>query len=435
MSRPNILLINCHDLGRHLGCYGVPTAHSPNIDRLASEGARFARSFCVAPQCSPSRAAFFTGRYPHSNGMMGLSHGNFAWDLNATERHLAGLLRDGGYRTALVGVQHETCRPEAMGWQRIEQPRGPRLAPFVADCALGVLGDLAAGAAPFYLQVGFFEPHRVFLRGDTTPDREKGVVVPPFIKEEESARQDFAEYQGAIRTLDAGVGRILAGLDAAGLRENTLVLFTSDHGMPFPLAKCSLYDPGLHVPLIVRWPERGWAGGRVHDPMVPNIDVLPTLLDAAGLPAPAAVQGRSFLDLLDGGPYVPREEIFGEMTYHDYYDPMRCVRTERWKLIVFFTCCQGYMNPTQQARPLSRENDKFAAPWPDAKHDALELYDLAAESWEKTDLAKSESHVGVRAELLARLARWMRDTEDPILKGVPVSPLHRRAVAMLEGAM
>ena len=435
MPRPNILLINCHDLGRHLNCYGVPTVHSPNIDRLASESVRFAQSFCVAPQCSPSRAAFFTGRYPHSNGVMGLSHANFAWDLHPEERHLAGILRGGGYRTALVGVQHETCRPGEMGWQRIEQPRGLRMAPEVSEAAVSVLDDVAGGSEPFYLQVGFIEPHRAFLRGSTKPDREKGVTVPPFIKDEESSRQDFAEYQGAIRTLDEGVGRILAALDAAGLRQNTLVLFTSDHGMPFPLAKCSLYDPGLQVPLIMRWPERGWTGGRVHDPMIPNIDVLPTLLDAVGLPAPVNVQGRSFLDLLDGRPYARRQEMFGEMTYHDYYDPMRCIRTERWKLIVFFTCCQSYMNPMQQARPMSVESAAFPKPWPDGKHDVMELHDLAAEPWEKTDLAKSEAHAAVRADLLARLARWMRDTGDPILKGIPLSPLHRRAVAMLEAAM
>ena len=107
-ARPNILLITCHDLGRFLGCYGIAPVDTPALDRLAAEGVRFTRAFCTAPQCSPSRASLFTGRYPHSNGVLGLTHANFAWDLGPSERHLGQILRDAGYATALMGVQHES---------------------------------------------------------------------------------------------------------------------------------------------------------------------------------------------------------------------------------------------------------------------------------------------------------------------------------------
>src|SRR5579872_1625741 len=162
MAFPNVLIIIAHDLGRHLGCYGVPTVQSPNIDALAADGVKFTNAYCVAPQCSPSRAALFTGRYPHQNGVMGLCHALFAWDLYPEERHLAAILNGAGYLTALAGVQHETTRPKEMGWQEILPVRvvdGRPQCARAADAAAAYLRGRAAKEEPFYLQVGFFEPH------------------------------------------------------------------------------------------------------------------------------------------------------------------------------------------------------------------------------------------------------------------------------------
>ncbi|MCX7600054.1 MAG: sulfatase, partial [Armatimonadetes bacterium] len=334
----------CHDLGQHLGCYGAATVNSPNLDRLAGEGVRFSSSFCVAPSCSPSRAAIATGRYPHSNGVMGLCHGNFAWDLHPAERHLAGILAEAGYRTVLAGVQHETRRPHDMGWQEV---LGGRHAGEVAEGAARWLRQTGCRSQPFYAQIGFFEPHRMFHTFGPDPDHSRGVTVPPWLVDEPSAREEFAGYQGAIRTMDSAVGQVLAALDDLGLRDNTMVIFTTDHGMPFPRAKCSLYDPGISVALIIRWPSRGWAGGRVFAEMISNVDYLPTILDAVGVPIPENVQGRSFAPLLDGREYVPRTEIFAEMTYHDYFDPRRCIRTRTHKLIANFSTAYFFMDPSQ----------------------------------------------------------------------------------------
>ena len=447
--RPNILLITCHDLGRFLGCYGVSTVRTPALDALAADGVRFERAFCTAPQCSPSRASLFTGRYPHSNGVLGLTHAQFAWDLHPDERHLGQTLRDAGYATALLGIHHESLRAEpaavAARCGMDEVVLGGR-AEEVADRAVERLGRFAGAGRPFYLQLGFHEPHREpttggadreelymgFLGDRLVPDDALGVTVPPYLRDEPRAREELAELQGAIHHVDDAIGRVLAGLRDLGLAEGTLVLVTTDHGLALPRAKCSLYDPGLETALILRLPARGWHGGRAIDALVSNVDLFPTLVEVAGLPVAPAVQGRSLLPLLDGaGDYRPRDAIFGEMTYHDYYDPRRCIRTARHKLIVNFSAAPAFMDPSQSWRPRTAT---VVPPDPAlAYHPPVELYDLASDPLEWRNLADDEAHDVPRRELLAHLGGWMRETGDPLLAGAVTSPLHRRVVAALAG--
>lgn len=443
MSRPNVLLIHCHDLGQFLGCYGIPTVQTPRIDRLAAEGVRFRRMFCTAPQCSPSRASLFTGRWPHSNGVLGLCHRQFQWDLNPDERHLGQILRDAGYRTAGVGTIHETrSGPERCG---LDEYLAGAAAAQVGESTPRLLESLAADERPFYLQAGIFEPHRVpgpnepdymgFLGTHHQPDDSRGVTIPGYLRDTPGSRAEFAEVQGAVKAVDQAVGRILDRLRELDLERDTLTIFTADHGLGMPRAKCSVYEPGLQVPLILRLPGRdGWHGGAVRDELVSNLDVVPTLLDLLDIPAPDNVQGISHRALLDGDAYAPRTEVFGELTYHQYYDPRRSIRTETHKLIVSFSNTPFFMDPSQSWRPRC----DTIVPEDPARGQAplVQLYDLRDDPWEQRDLGGDESHAAVREELLARLYRHLVATDDPILDGLGrlTPPVHRQALDRLRAA-
>lgn len=442
MNQPNILLIHCHDLGRFLRCYGNPTVRTPNLDRLADEGIRFANAFCTAPQCSPSRASLFTGRFPHTNGVMGLTHASFGWDLHPTERHLASLLGEVGYCSDLIGVHHESKRlPDhdiaaRLGFDTVTTGG---CAGEVADRTINTLAARSGEDEPFYLQVGLAEPHRTgdpstdgrigFLGTHIEADDSLGVRIPAYLEDDESTRAEMAELQGAVHHMDAAVGRVLNAVDDLGLCDSTIVLFTTDHGLALPRAKCTLYDPGLETALIVRAPGLGWSGGRVVDGLVSNVDLVPTLLKAAGAEDGSHLHGRSLITSLEGDVGTGRQEIFGEITFHTYYDPRRCIRTEHHKLIVNFAITPPYMNGASQSwRPwatpkLAKANQ--------ADHTVVELYDLDADPDELTNVAEDPAYAEVLADLRSRLGTWMRETDDPLLAGPVVAPTHLDATGFL----
>lgn len=439
-SKPNVILLHCHDLGQHLHCYGVDGVNSPNLDRFAAEGVLFENNFCTAPQCSPSRASIFTGRYPHSNGVMGLTHAEFAWDLHPGERHLGQILAGAGYATAGVGVIHET----RSGAKRCGFEHYVATAPAagMADAAIARLREFArTPGRPFYLQAGAIEPHRLgnpdrvsdqgFLGGRLQPDTSRGITVPPYLRPNESTRTELAELQGAVRHMDEHMGRILAAVRELGFDKNSLVIFTTDHGIAMPRAKCSLYEPGMRTSFLLHYPRDGWRGGIRRKEMVQNLDLLPTVLDLAGVPVPENVQGRSLAPLLDGRSFTPRDRIFGEITYHDYYDPRRSIRTATHKLIVNFSSAPAFMDPSQSWRP---RGDTVVPPnHALAYHPPFELYDLTRDPWEQKDVAADPACAPALQQLRAQLAEHMVATKDPILEGAVTSPLHRKSQMWLTG--
>jgi N-sulfoglucosamine sulfohydrolase len=228
--------------------------------------------------------------------------------------------------------------------------------------------------------------------------------------------------------MDAAVGRILTALEALRLEQNTWVIFTADHGIAMPRAKGTLYDPGIEIALLMRWPEAILTGGDAVTELLSNVDVVPTMLEGLGLPLPDNLQGRSFWPLLAGGDYVPRTEIFAEKTFHTYYEPMRCIRTDAHKYIVNFEVSTAVDVPADVRQAptyplMSKELDRV--------RDHVELYDLREDPLERSNLAGRAEVAEPEESLRRRLLEWMRETQDPLLDGPVASPYYHEALRKL----
>ncbi len=422
MSLPNVLIVTTHDTGRFIQPYGVTTVETPTLNRLAAEGARF-DAYTTAPQCSPSRASLTTGRYPHANGTMGLTHNEFRWDLHPGERTIPQVLRTAGYRSGHWGVEHAARDPRRIGNDVYEAARdieaiAPALAAFI---------DAEPGR-PFAAQVGFGQTHRVsggFGFGGQPFDAH-GVTTPPYLADAPATRADLADFQACVNHADAMIGRLLRVVEDRGLLDRTLVVYVSDHGIAFPRAKCTLYDPGIEISLIARLPGTALSGGAAPAGMASIMDVLPTLIELTGADAPPDLHGASLLPLA-AGQAAGRDELFVEKTYHSYYDPMRGVRTAGWKYIRNFEPGLGVEIPSDIAA--SGAYRDLAGRLHPSHHAPVELYDLCADPAERTNLAGQPRHAAVQAELEGKVLRWMRDTGDPLLEGPIESPFYRETLA------
>jgi len=249
--------------------------------------------------------------------------------------------------------------------------------------------------------------------------------VPPYLDDTPGVRQDIAMFHGAIRRLDDAVGTILSALVRNGLQERTVVVFTTDHGIAFPRAKATLYDPGIQTALVLRWPG-GTAGGQTIDEMVSNIDLLPSLLEGLGIATPGPVQGRSFWQLLSGGGYDSRAEIFAEKSTTPE-DVKRCVRTATHKLIRNYNEGPQLELPTDIEASLTRRDmgDAHLAPRPQ-----VELYDLVDDPLEVRNLAGAPEVADVERGLVERLDQFLEETGDPVLRGpIPRPPEEAELIA------
>jgi arylsulfatase A-like enzyme len=434
-EKPNVLMIVTHDTGRYISPYGRETVRTPNCERLAAEGVLFEQSFCTAPQCCPSRGSLVTGRYPQSNGLLCMDRDT----LNPDETTIGTCFQQAGYATWLLGLQHEAPHIERDAGSRLREELGFDHADVEIDRNWLTMPEYLEplldqrGDRPFYAQLGCFATHRPFDFMGIAADDRLGVEIPAYLTwlgaNGPASRADLAQWQGMVRHFDQGLGNVLDLLDAKGLADETIVVVTTDHGEAFPRAKGTLYEAGIGTMLMMRFPKGRWQGGRRVGELVSHVDILPTLLSACGIDVPTGVQGRSFLSLLNGENYQRRTEIFAQKTMHDNYDPMRCIRTERHKLIVYFS--------RQAVQPIPGDI-VGSGTWRECNLNKLrratrkiELFDVVNDPVETRNLADLPAHQGLKADLLARLLHWMREVNDPILDGPVRTPHYDNTMALL----
>jgi len=411
-KRPNILYIHSHDTGRFTSPYGY-RAPTPNLQRLAEDGVCFTNAYCAAPTCSPSRASLLTGQHPHSNGMLGLAHRGFS--LVDYHRHILHTLRrEAGYYSALIGLQHIAKNPAVIGFDQVKLIPGNHVEQ-VTPAAVNFLRNRPKG--PFWLEVGFQETHRPYRKAGTDDDSRYSLPPAPMPKVD-ATRQDMADFNATLRKLDQGIGAILAALEAEGLAENTLVISTTDHGIAFPKMKCNLYDAGMGVHLVMRGPG-GFFGGKVCDSLVSHVDLFPTLCDLLEIPAPEWLQGKSLLPVLQGKQREVNEEIYAEVNFHAAYEPMRAVRTQRWKYIRRF---QNYHHPVlPNCDDGPSKTYWLTKGWATQPVADEELYDLVFDPEERSNLAGDPLQRPMLEAMRGKLLGWMEKTSDPLLKG-PIQP-------------
>lgn len=433
-SVPNILFVLSDDHSYpYLGIYGANWMSTPNLDQFAREGMLFERAFTAAPQCVPSRTALMTGRSPVAARM-----GRFSSPLPPDIITAPEVLRTRGYYTGVCGRYFHldgvvTPSPttaqvyekyQLRSWkQRVDflniSSQGPT--PQLFDEFLGQ----APKERPWFFWINYNDPHHPWDADAGRVDPAK-IKLPPHLPDLPGVREDLARYCGEVERADRSFAEAMAVLRKHGQEANTLVIFMGDNGMAFPHGKGSLYDPGLNVPLMARWPGHIKPG--VTRTLISGEDLAATFMDAGGAALPKGVSGRSFYPLLTGGRYEPREYVFGARLFHgngaftpetkaSTFDLSRCVRSNRYKLIYNVTPQMEYwpvdsgQDPGWQqilaahkAGTLKPEHERayFQRPRP-----VVELYDLETDPSELNNLAGRPEQRDIQQTLTAAMQEKM----------------------------
>jgi arylsulfatase A-like enzyme len=410
-KRPNFVIFIADDQGEgDLGCYGHPVLETPNIDRLAAEGMRFDSAFLTISSCSPTRCSFLTGRYPHNTGAEDLHQ-----PLPADQKTLAWYLRRAGYHAMSVGKWH-LGDDERRNWDRVVDCAGRDTAREAVE-----LLEARPKDKPFFFWVATKDPHRPFdADAVDRPHDPADVIVPPYLPDHPLIRKELALYYDEIKRFDNHVGLVRAELERQGLLDGTFIVYLSDNGMPFPRAKTTLYDSGIHTPLIVRYPGLVEPGS-VHGGMVSTIDVAPTILELAGVEQ-TTMQGRSLLPALEDPAATVREAIFAEANWHDFEKFTRAVRTERLLLIrnyywdkplwnsvdsINAITWKGFMEMHRAGKLTEAQRFLFVEPRP-----YEELYDLKSDPHSLANVADDPEHRAELNRLRTLLDNWRVETSD-----------------------
>ncbi|UZD22064.1 sulfatase [Algoriphagus halophytocola] len=426
-DQPNVLFLIADDWSfPHAGVYGDPVVRTPTFDRLAAEGALFTNAYTASPSCSPSRAAVLLGRYPHQNK----DGGNLWSEFPAQYPTYVSLLEKAGYFT---GSTRKGWGPGDFKISGMEHnPAGKSYEDFKT-----FLAEKPAEQA-FTFWFGSTDPHRVYVpnTGIQAGMPLTGVRVPGFFPDNDCVRNDILDYYFEVERFDRECGQLIKMLEEAGELDNTIIVMTSDNGMPFPRAKANLYDYGTRMPLVIRWPEKVKAG-TVIDDFVNFVDFAPSFLEAAGL-SPENMSGQSLWPLL-AGEKQDRDQVYLERERHanvrkgDLSYPMRAVRDHQF---LYIRNMMPERNPAGdpsvhqsvgqfgdvdnsitkflimnlQGKAEAGGTDYFELAF--GSRPAEELYDVVADPYQLNNLAEDKSYASVKAEMKEKLQKWMEETHD-----------------------
>jgi len=426
---PNLVLIIADDMAwNDAGAYGHPHIQTPNLDKMAQEGMRFDNAFLTTSSCSPSRSSIITGQYPHNTDAEQLH-----WPLPAEQVTFVEKLKAAGYYTAAAGKWH---LGEAVK-DRFDLVIGGDPSAFQLSEDTGIMEskDDGSGCAtwvpvlqerpkdkPFFMWFAAFDPHRDYKEGTIpNPHTAEDVVVPPYLPDTEKVREDFAMYYDEISRLDSYVGKVMEELENQGVADNTLIMFISDNGRPFPRAKTTLFDSGIKTPWIVRWPAKVKAGTTCEE-LVSSVDIAPTMLDLAGLQAAPSFEGKNFLPLLENPSQPIREYIFAEAHWHDFEKFTRAVRSKEFLYIRNFLPeyaktppADAVRSPTFEVMREMRDAGElteaqmvvFNKPAPEE-----ELYDVQDDPYQMHNLANDPEYTGQLEQFRKELAAFQSRTDD-----------------------
>jgi N-sulfoglucosamine sulfohydrolase len=429
-SRPNIVLLIADDLGLDCGCYGNQVIKTPNIDALAKSGTRFANGFASVSSCSPSRASILTGLPTHASGQYGLAHADHNFYSFRSVQSIPRLLQQASYRTGVIAKLH-VQPPEVYPWDADLTRVNGRNVAVTAEHARKFMQE--SGERPFFLLVGFNDPHRAakgFANDKQYKDvpvvkyDPKDVIVPYHLPDQPEVREELAEYYQSASRMDHGVGLVLKAIEETKNAERTLVIFLSDNGIPFPGAKTTLYDAGLHLPLVIRSPGQK-QHGVVTQALVSWTDIAPTVLEWAGVKPPKEMLGRSLLPILDEPNPEGWDIVFGSHQCHEVtmYYPMRSVRTRTHQYLLNLAHELPYPHASDlwgsaTWQEVLKRNDTMLGQRSRAAFEHRpreELYDLRDDPNEVKNLAADGKHAEVLDDLRAKLRKWQEATKDPWL--------------------
>ncbi|MDO9633834.1 MAG: sulfatase [Paludibacter sp.] len=447
-KKPNIIVYLADDASIDFGCYGNKYVKTPNIDKLASKGVLFKNAFVSSPQSSPSRISMMTGQFAHTLGVEDLHS-----PIDENTKMLPAYLKEVGYYTGCMLKSHWGdlgTKQFDFAYDKRKDRQNLYYESFMTSenrffkLYQSFLDQ--AGDKPFFMWVGFIDPHRPYKEPETrnvhSPDQ---VQLYPALIDGPGAREDIVDYYDEIHRLDQHVGFMTAELERRGELDNTVIIFLSDNGMPFLRAKAFLYDLGIQIPLIVSWPGKT-KQGVVHDNgLVSGVDIAPTILDIAGIKTPDYMYGKSIVPMLLDHKARGRDVIFSERNWHDTEEYARCIRTEKFKLIYNAfpntpSANTGDMRSSpawyellaaKRAGKLNEaQSQLFLFPRP-----MIELYDIEKDPFEHNNLAETAEYHQTALDLLKQLFAWQKETNDSKpgdkmqddiidrITGVPISPI------------